>query len=139
MAEDLEKYYQDLYEREKEKNEQLAYRLSASQREVEDLTRKLDKIKGSIFWKLAKPARVVINYCIATKNRILCHGNPKGIAHKLLSKYREKKAIRIHGTGSFPSAAERKKEETTVFPKDVTFSILVPLYNTPERFLREMI
>lgn len=139
MAEDLEKYYQDLYEREKEKNEQLAYRLSASQREVEDLTRKLDKIKGSIFWKLAKPARVVINYCIATKNRILCHGNPKGIAHKLLSKYREKKAIKIHGTGSFPSAAERKKEETTVFPKDVTFSILVPLYNTPERFLREMI
>lgn len=139
MAEDLEKYYQDLYEREKEKNEQLAYRLSASQREVEDLTRKLDKIKGSIFWKLAKPARVVINYCIATKNRILCHGNPKGIAHKLLSKYREKKAIRIHGTGSFPSAAERKKEETTVFPKNVTFSILVPLYNTPERFLREMI
>lgn len=139
MAEDLEKYYQDLYEREKEKNEQLAYRLSASQREVEDLIRKLDKIKGSIFWKLAKPARVVINYCIATKNRILCHGNPKGIAHKLLSKYREKKAIRIHGTGSFPSAAERKKEETTVFPKDVTFSILVPLYNTPERFLREMI
>lgn len=139
MAEDLEKYYQDLYEREKEKNEQLAYRLSASQREVEDLTRKLDKIKGSIFWKLAKPARVVINYCIATKNRILCHGNPKGIAHKLLSKYREKKAIRIHGTGSFPSAAERKKEETTIFPKDVTFSILVPLYNTPERFLREMI
>ena len=139
MAEDLEKYYQDLYEREKEKNEQLAYRLSASQREVEDLTRKLDKIKGSIFWKLAKPARVVINYCIATKNRILCHGNPKGIAHKLLSKYREKKAIRIHGTGSCPSAAERKKEETTVFPKDVTFSILVPLYNTPERFLREMI
>lgn len=139
MAEDLEKYYQDLYEREKEKNEQLAYRLSASQREVEDLTRKLDKIKGSIFWKLAKPARVVINYCIATKNRILCHGNPKGIAHKLLSKYREKKAIRIHGTGSFPSAAEREKEETTVFPKDVTFSILVPLYNTPERFLWEMI
>lgn len=139
MAEDLEKYYQDLYEREKEKNEQLAYRLSANQREVEDLTRKLDKIKGSIFWKLAKPARVVINYYIATKNRILCHGNPKGIAHKLLSKYREKKAIRIHGTGSFPSAAERKKEETTVFPKNVTFSILVPLYNTPERFLREMI
>lgn len=136
---DLLEYYQSAFEREKEKNEQLAYRLSASQREVEDLTRKLDKIKGSIFWKLAKPARVVINYCIATKNRILCHGNPKGIAHKLLSKYREKKAIRIHGTGSFPSAAERKKEETTVFRKDVTFSILVPLYNTPERFLREMI
>ena len=31
MAEDLEKYYQDLYEREKEKNEQLAYRTFSSQ------------------------------------------------------------------------------------------------------------
>ena len=26
-----------------------------------------------------------------------------------------------------------------MFPKDITFSILVPLYNTPEKFLREMI
>lgn len=137
--EDLAVYYKDLYEREKEKNETLAYRLADSQREVEDLSRKLNKIKGSIFWKLAKPFRVVINFCIATKNRILCHGNPKGIARKLLSKYREKRAIRIHGLGSFPNAARRKIEEETTFEKDVTFSILVPLYNTPEKFLREMI
>ena len=92
---DMEAYYKDLYEREKAKNEKLTYRLADSQREVEDLTRKLDKIKGSIFWKLAKPFRVVINFFIATKNRILCHGNPKGIARKLVSKYREKKAIKI--------------------------------------------
>ena len=137
--EDLTAYYKDLYEREKEKNEKLAYRLADSAREVEDLTRKLQKIKGSVFWKLAKPFRVVINFCIATKNRILCHGNPKGIARKLLSKSREKRAIRLHGTGSFPTPKERKRQEETVFDRDVTFSILVPLYNTPEKFLREMI
>lgn len=136
---DMEAYYKDLYEREKAKNEKLTYRLADSQREVEDLTRKLDKIKGSVFWKLAKPFRVVINYCIATKNRILCHGNPKGIARKLVNKYREKKAIKIHGTGSFPSMAERKAQEETKFEKDIKISILVPLYNTPEKFLREMI
>ena len=51
----LEQYYKDLYEREKAKNETLVYRLSDAQRQIEDLTRKLDKIKGSIFWKLAKP------------------------------------------------------------------------------------
>lgn len=136
---DMEAYYKDLYEREKAKNEKLTYRLADSQREVEDLTRKLGKIKGSIFWKLAKPFRVVINFCIATKNRILCHGNPKGIARKLVNKYREKKAIKIHGTGSFPGAAERRAQEETRFDKDIKISILVPLYNTPEKFLREMI
>ncbi len=140
MAEqNMEAYYKDLYEREKAKNEKLTYRLADSQREVEDLTRKLTKIKGSIFWKMAKPFRVVINFFIATKNRILCHGNPKGIARKLVNKYREKKAIKIHGTGSFPSAAERKEQEETKFEKDIKISILVPLYNTPEKFLREMI
>ncbi len=136
---DMEAYYKDLYEREKAKNEKLTYRLADSQREVEDLTRKLDKIKGSIFWKMAKPFRVVINFFIATKNRILCHGNPKGIARKLVNKYREKRAIKIHGTGSFPSAAQRKAEEETKFSRDIKISILVPLYNTPEKFLREMI
>nr|MBQ8253429.1 glycosyltransferase [Lachnospiraceae bacterium] len=136
---DMEAYYKDLYEREKAKNEKLTYRLADSQREVEDLTRKLDKIKGSVFWKLAKPFRVVINFFLATKNRILCHGNPKGIARKLVNKYREKRAIKIHGTGSFPGAAQRKAEEETKFSKDIKISILVPLYNTPEKFLREMI
>ena len=136
---DMEAYYKDLYEREKAKNEKLTYRLADSQREVEDLTRKLDKIKGSIFWKLAKPFRVVINFFLATKNRILCHGNPKGIARKLVNKYREKRAIKIHGTGSFPGAAQRKVEEETKFSRDIKISILVPLYNTPEKFLREMI
>ncbi len=137
--ENLEAYYKDLYEREKAKNEKLAYRLADSQRQVEDLTMKLQKIKGSIFWKLAKPFRVVINFFLASKARILAHGNPKGIAHKILNKYREKRSIKIHGKGSFPTAAQRKEQEETVFPKKITFSILVPLYNTPEKFLKEMI
>lgn len=37
------------------------------------------------------------------------------------------------------SKAQRKKEEGTVFEKNIKFSVLVPLYNTPENFLREMI
>ncbi len=37
------------------------------------------------------------------------------------------------------SAEQRKAEEATVFDRKVTFSILVPLYNTPIRFLDEMI
>ncbi len=135
----LEQYYKDLYEREKAKNETLVYRLSDAQRQIEDLTRKLDKIKGSIFWKLAKPFRVVINFFLASKARILAHGNPKGIAHKVLNKYRQKRSIKIHGKSSFPTPAERKAQEETVFDKKITFSILVPLYNTPQDFLTDMI
>lgn len=33
----------------------------------------------------------------------------------------------------------RQREENTCFEKDIKFSILVPLYNTPERYLKEMI
>lgn len=136
---DLEEYYKELYEREKQKSERLAYELADAKRECEDLAMKLSRIKDSPFWAMSKPFRVVIHFFIRQKNRILCHGNPKGIARKLVNKYREKRAIKIHGTGSFPNAARRKAEEETEFPKDIKISILVPLYNTPERFLREMI
>ncbi len=37
------------------------------------------------------------------------------------------------------SGRRRKKESTTVFEKNVKFSIVVPLYNTPLKFLKEMI
>lgn len=35
--------------------------------------------------------------------------------------------------------AELNQQKKVVFPKNIKFSILVPLYNTPEKFLREMI
>lgn len=34
---------------------------------------------------------------------------------------------------------EYESQKSVQFPRDITFSILVPLYNTPEQFLREMI
>ena len=36
------------------------------------------------------------------------------------------------------SEAELAEQRRHVFPRDIRFSIIVPLYNTPERFLREM-
>jgi len=40
---------------------------------------------------------------------------------------------------SFITEEVRKCEESTVFDRDIKFSILVPLYNTPLRYLKEMI
>jgi GT2 family glycosyltransferase len=44
-----------------------------------------------------------------------------------------------YGTESFPSEETRKEQENAVFEKMPLISILVPLYNTPEKFLRDMI
>ncbi len=37
------------------------------------------------------------------------------------------------------SEEERRRQEETVFPREIRYSITVPLYNTPEGFLREML
>ncbi|MBR2275784.1 MAG: glycosyltransferase family 2 protein, partial [Lachnospiraceae bacterium] len=67
------------------------------------------------------------------------YGNIKNILIKLKSKQIERKAYKSYGTLSFPTEEEEKKQRETRFKKEVKFSILVPLYNTPEKFLREMI
>ena len=43
------------------------------------------------------------------------------------------------GTKSFPDEERARKEREQVFERMVKISILVPLWNTPENFLREMI
>ena len=47
--------------------------------------------------------------------------------------------MKRHGTASFPTPEEAKKQRETVFENKVKFSILVPLYNTPEKFLTDML
>lgn len=52
------------------------------------------------------------------------------------------KEIRSHaGRETFPTKEERERqqEEAASFPENLKFSILVPLYNTPETYLREML
>lgn len=132
-------YYRDLYEQEKKKTARLSDRLADANRKAEDLQENLDRIKNSGLWKAAKPARDAYHFLKRTGDRVGQYGSPKGIARKVKSKMIEKQARLQHGTRSFPDENQRKAEETKVFPKDITFSILVPLYNTPEKFLREMI
>lgn len=138
-SEKLLEYYKEAYEREKAQNGKLAEELADANAKAADLSVKLNRIKGNPLWKLSKPLRVVMHFFIRNYQRIAAHGNPRGIAHKLKSKWIEKRAMKQHGKKSFPDAARRRKEETTQFSKDITISILVPLYNTPKKFLTEMI
>ncbi|MBR1772248.1 MAG: glycosyltransferase [Lachnospiraceae bacterium] len=132
-------YYRELYEAEKAKTVKLSVRLSDTTREAIELQRKLDNIKSSKAWKASAPLRSVYHWTKRTEERIKRHGTLHGIMRKLDSKRIERIARLQHGTRSFPDAEERRRQQETEFARQIKFSILTPLYNTPEQFLREMI
>lgn len=132
-------YYKELYLKEHEKAQRLTQELVDAEAKVADLTYKLDKIRNSKLWKMIYPVRLLWSH---TKNlivRIKRYGSFKNLKAKVQSKIIEKKAYKSYGTLSMPTEEEIKNQRSTKFSKDIMFSILVPLYNTPEKFLREMI
>lgn len=137
--ENLLEYYKEAYEREKRRNAELTNELADAYAKYTEVSDNLKRIKGNPLWKLSTPLRKVMHFFIRNYQRLMAHGNPRGIAQKLKSKWIEKRAMKQHGKKSFPDAKRRREEETTKFDKDITISILVPLYNTPKKFLTEMI
>ncbi len=131
--------YRKEYAREKAKEEKLTARLEAAQQDNTILERKLAGLKGGALWKASEPARDVYHWMQRTKDRVSNYGSPRGIARKVQSKMIEKKARLQHGLASFPTEEQRLEQEQTVWEKPVKISILTPLYNTPEKFLREML
>ncbi|MCR5478038.1 MAG: glycosyltransferase family 2 protein [Lachnospiraceae bacterium] len=99
----------------------------------------LRRLKGTFLWKLTLPARRLVRFSQRTLRRIRNLGSLRGFYIKARGKMLERRKRLDFGTRSYPDAARRKAEENTVFSKKVLFSILVPLYNTPDIFLREMI
>lgn len=74
-----------------------------------------------------------------TAKRIKNIGGPRGAYIKIRQKINDFEARKSHGTSSFPSDEQRLAESSEVFPDDVKISIIVPLYNTPKKFLEDMI
>lgn len=66
-------------------------------------------------------------------------GSVKGVFDKIRAKWMQRGMLKRFGSRSFPSDKEREAQEGTHFPCEPKFSILTPLYNTPEEFLYEMI
>lgn len=135
----LMEYYKDAYEREKAKNASLTGKLSDAKAEAEELSFKLKRIKNNPIWKASKPFRSVMHWVIRTRDRIRNLGSIKGVMRKMKAKRIELRAKEKHGTESFPTPEEAERQRAYVFDKDITFSILVPLYNTPKQFLIEML
>ena len=125
------RHYRDAYERERQKNRVLAGKLAEAQQKETELEERLNRIKGSVFWRISKPLRAAVHWIQRTRQRLGYYGGPKGVARKLNAKSIERKARAQHGTAGFPNAEEAKRQREYKFPRKITFSILVPLYNTP--------
>ena len=109
------------------------------------------EIEDSFFWKLSKPARFVLDTVKGVHRGSISGGMIKkgirnirenGVADTLHKVYRKLRNADVNSewmkTPLFTDA-ELSEQRSHVFSKDIVFSITVPLYNTPEAFLREMI
>lgn len=134
-----EKDYKEAYEQEHYKSTYLAGRVAELEDQVDDLQFKLDRIKNNPVWKASTPLRKCMHFAIRQVDRVKNCGSIGGVVVKMKYKANERKAMKHYGTESFPSEEERKRQEETVFPNMVKISILTPLWNTPENFLRDMI
>lgn len=132
-------YYKEAYEKEHIKTADLAERVAVLEAKNEELAFKLSRIKNNPLWKLSSPLRKCMHFVIRQRDRVKNCGNLRGVIAKLKYKKLERRAMENYGTKSFPDEAEALEERNRVFDRMVKISILVPLYNTPENFLREMI
>lgn len=109
----------------------------------------LQTISDSFFWRMTKPARTVLDGLKSAAQKheslflflrmvkdTLRHGFRYANNNRktyLNNKKRASQAV------VWPTEEERNQQRSEQFEKDITFSILVPLYNTPEKYLRQMI
>ena len=131
--------YRRAYEEEHKKCTDLYRTIADLEAENEDLKFKLDRIYNNKFFKITKPFRKFAHFILRQIRRVRNCGNFRDVIAKIKKKNRERNLKLRYGTRSFPSAEEALRQKETVFEKNVKVSILVPLYNTPKNFLREMI
>ena len=109
-----------------------------------------DAISRSFFWRLTKPLRVVGTWVkkVIKSNRftrkigmgiklLMTHGF-KFVWNKLMLKLGSRRAARQSGVATWKQMEAEWKKLAPIEEK-TKFSVLVPLYNTPEKYLREMI
>ena len=133
------RFYKEAYLGEKSRGRALTKKLSEAQYNKAQTEGKLDGIKGSFLWRVSKPLRMLFHKIVRVKERLGYYGSLKEIVRKLNAKMIERQARSQHGSASFPEIEEAARQRLYKFDREVKFSILMPLYNTPEKFLRQAI
>ncbi len=139
MSDNKEFDFKSAYEKEKLKSATLAQKVADLEDKNQELEFKLNRIKQNPIWKASTPARKGMHFVIRQVDRLKNAGSVGGVIAKLKYKQIERKAKTHYGTESFPDEERVNAERGEIFERMPLISILVPLYNTPEDFLRDMI
>lgn len=137
-------YYKTLYE--------------SALKEIEDLNAKLlnistayQSISTSSIWRMTKPGRLLLDWIkILIKSNRMTWTLYRGLKYLKQNGFRNtwyKAKNRMHGelfhnkiaNNNLLSEEEKQRQKQKIFDIKIKFSILVPLYNTPENYLKEMI
>lgn len=135
----------------KEHYQAIAARNAALERQLAEAQNAYNVISNAFFWKITKPARVIADWIkmplrkvavfrLMNKGLRCLHENGwRYTWAKVRNKVKnQQNAAALLKKPLFTESelAEQRKHQ---FPKSIKFSIVVPLFNTPEKFLREMI
>ena len=107
--------------------------------EEEPKRRGIRRLKGTPVWALLYPARA--GYHAA---KFVYQNGISGVYEKaehavLDNRHTRRKEARKYLTRIMPTEEEKRKQREREFDADLKISVLVPLYNTPETYLRDMI
>ncbi|MBC3516306.1 glycosyltransferase [Neobittarella massiliensis] len=126
--------------------------------ELAEVQKKLDQMQQdylavihSSSWRVTAPLRAILGPVsrLLHRSRVmglvrkvfssLKHNGIAGTFKKIGGKLSYMKTAKKFQSRNVLTAQERAAQRAATFPKEVTFSILVPLYNTPKKYLIEMI
>ncbi len=116
---------------------------------IQNLSIAFETVTNSFSWRATKPARVIMDAIkrqakknesvylfLRTVKDTLRHGGKYARERREAYLAEGDKALRHL---NWPTGREMARQRRARFPRQITFSILVPLYNTPDAFLKEMI
>jgi len=142
-----------LYEQSVKKIKELEETIKVNEQVISSENIELEAIKRSFYWRITSPcrkvgqaikkvvfkSRILTLICRALKSFLLL--GPKTTAQRVKMYLKKKSSFcfDIIKIGNDIKEAQREFESNYKFQKDIKFSVLVPLYNTPFDLLKEMI
>ena len=124
--------------------------IAYNKQEIARLNQVIESMKHSLSWRITSPFRSIVDktYCFIHRHKttaVLYDGTRYLMHNGIRSTYRRTKELygrnrSVMSSEDFKLTPEQiKEQQNTRFSYEPVISILVPLYNTPELFLREMI
>lgn len=123
----------------RQENARLRAQVAQLENELATVQYRLDHIINNPLWKMTKPFRYAINTAGNYIHKVKACGGIGGVPARLKARRAERDAKLSYGAISFPDESRIEEELGRQWEYSPKISILVPLYNTPERFLHELL